>query len=165
MRWLFIGCFICMFHFAAYAQKEKNQWVISWLGMVQQNNIISSHSFIDFNSGVADTSKIIGPARFFLTIASICDSSGQLLFYSNGHTVYNRQHDTLWNGAGINPGYCTNYYAPNGGMGIPQGALVFPRPGYAGQCILYFMRAGTYWRKSDFRAGAFNTLQHYRHEP
>ncbi len=133
MRWLFKGCFICMFHFAAYAQKENNQWVISWYGP------IAYHSLVEFNSPPPDTSTLISPARFFLTIASICDSSGQLLFYSNGHTVYNRQHDTLWNGAGINPGWLTNYYTPQNGMGVPQGALVFPRPGYSGQYLLFYV--------------------------
>lgn len=137
MRWILIFCFVFCFHFTSVAQKENNQWVISWFLYLSTG--LSDHTILDFNSISPDTSKINSPARFFLTIASICDSNGELLFYSNGHTVYNRQHDTLWNGAGINPGWLTNYYSPQNGMGVPQGALILPRPGETGQYLHFYV--------------------------
>lgn len=33
--------------------------------------------------------------------SSICDSAGNLLFYTNGVTVYNRNHEVMWKGDGL----------------------------------------------------------------
>lgn len=117
----------------AFAQKENNQWIVS-------NNYPTTCSFIDFNSGLPLIDSVNTDMGFFLTNASICDTSGQLLFYTNGHVVYNRNHDSLMNTSGINPGWATTQYEPYG-MGIPQGAFIIPRPGHYGQYLLFYESA------------------------
>jgi len=124
--------FACLFY-SSFAQKENNQWIIS-------NNYPTTCSFIDFNSGLASVDSVNTDMGLFLTNASICDTSGQLLFYTNGHVVYNRNHDSLMNTSGINPGWATTYYEPYG-MGIPQGAFIIPRPGHYGQYYLFYESA------------------------
>lgn len=67
---------------------------------------------------------------FYGTNASICDSSGNLLFYTNGEQVYNRNHQKMINGNEITvlgDGY---------GYFIPQGAMALPFPGHFNQYIL-----------------------------
>jgi len=114
------------------AQKENNQWIVGDYG--------DSHNFLDFNTGSPVVDSVFSTCSFFLTNASICDSTGQLQFYTNGHVVYNRNNDSLQNTSGINPGWATTHYIPNG-MGIPQGAFIIPRPGHYGQYILFYESA------------------------
>jgi len=54
--------------------------------------------------------------------ASLCDSSGHLLFYTNGEKIYGPNHKLMSNGndIGDKDGY---------GYRAPQGALALPRPG------------------------------------
>lgn len=127
---------VCFFVFMLYSeysvgQKENNAWMIGTYGPPIK------HSFIDFNTSFPIVDSVYSTLYFFLTNASICDTSGQLLFYTNGHVIYNRNHDSLFNTSGINPGWATDYYEPYG-MGIPQGAFIIPNPGNDGQYLLFY---------------------------
>ncbi len=59
---------------------------------------------IDFNSGapVAINNSAMSTDE---GCTSICDTDGVLLFYTNGVTVYNANHQTMFNGTGLNGGY------------------------------------------------------------
>ncbi len=111
------------------AQKENNIWMMS-------NQLPNQNCGIDFNSGIADTFSLLRNMNFFLLDASICDTSGMLLFYTNGQYIANRNHDTLLNSVNFNPGWLTDYYSPYG-MGLPQGAFVIPRPDHYGQYYVF----------------------------
>lgn len=50
--------------------------------------------------------------------SSISDENGNLLFYTNGVDVYNRSHEIMVNGSGL-----------NGNASSHQGAMIVPRPG------------------------------------
>ncbi len=65
--------------------------------------------------------------------SSICDSNGDLLFYTNGVTIYNRNHQVMLNGDGL-----------LGHTSTAQSGLIVPRPGSSN---LYFV----------FTADAFET--------
>ncbi|MBK6640358.1 MAG: hypothetical protein IPG39_03565 [Bacteroidetes bacterium] len=80
-----------------------------------------------FSDNTVDTQSVSRIMSIFDTNASICDTYGNLLFYTNGLTVSNRNHDTLQNAVNFNPGYATSFYEPYG-MGISQGALIIPQP-------------------------------------
>src|SRR5688572_1232807 len=114
----------------SFGQKENYQWLVGSYGPPYK------HSILDFNSGSPVIDSLNSAMRIFLTNASICDTSGQMLFYTNGIQVFNQNHDTLLNSEGINPGWATNYYG-SFGMGIPQGAFIIPRPGNSGQYYLF----------------------------
>ena len=83
---------------------------------------------LNFSTGQADTFSLTRPLNFLWTNASICDTSGELLFYSNGITIMNRNHDTLQNAFNFNPGYFTSYYA-NDGLGLFYSSIIIPKPG------------------------------------
>lgn len=65
--------------------------------------------------------------NFEFTNASICDTSGNLLFYTNGVYVANAQDDTMLNGSGLNPSFYTTqfYYV---GLRISQADIIIPKP-------------------------------------
>lgn len=51
-------------------------------------------------------------------VATICDSTGRLLFYTDGMTVWNRNHEPMSNGTGL-----------HGHTSATQSSIVVPRPG------------------------------------
>jgi len=74
---------------------------------------------LDFTSGtaVADTS---GKMTVLQGCATMSDTAGNLLFYTDGKTAWNALHDTLFNGSGLGVGL----------YGTPlQGVLIIPQPG------------------------------------
>jgi hypothetical protein len=87
------------------AQGEANIWYFG------------KNAGLDFNSGepVALTDgQMFAPEGS----AVMSDASGQLLFYTNGVTVWNRNHETLQNGSGL-----------QGGVSSTQSSLIIPKPG------------------------------------
>ncbi|MEO6168961.1 MAG: hypothetical protein ABIO46_04325, partial [Chitinophagales bacterium] len=107
-----------------YAQNRDNIWMLAYYAGPAPYFSCG----INFNSGVADTFTVEEKKMLmYFTNASICDTLGQLLFYTNGLYIANRNHDTLFNSHLFNDGALTDFYVPEG-MGIPQGAIILPRP-------------------------------------
>ena len=61
--------------------------------------------------------------------ASICDSAGNLLFYTNGFAVMNGLHDTMLNGGGLNPAPLGSDNWSTTGMPYTQMSIIIPQPG------------------------------------
>jgi gliding motility-associated-like protein len=94
---LFIGLFFIVFQ--SYAQNENNIWI---------NNAFGS---LNFNSGSAptyDDIEVMLPPSGLSKIASVCDSTGKLLFFTNGREVYT-----------------------SSGSIMPHGIIDLPRPNYS----------------------------------
>ena len=96
--------FLCMPLFFCFAQKESAIW---YFGI---------YAGLDFNSGtpVALTDGALSTRE---GSAAISDSSGNLLFYTDGITVWNRNHQPMPNGTGLK-GHSTT----------TQSALIIPFP-------------------------------------
>ncbi len=97
-------------------QKQDNVWAF---GMNQGNGI-------DFNSGqpIFINTSITG---FGEANASICDTSGQLLFYTEGSVIWNRQHQPMDNGADLTGlPRSTDYPDLTVTSSTSQGALIVP---------------------------------------
>ncbi len=91
---------------------------------------------LDFSSGSLNITTNQRPMRLNATNGEICDSLGNLLFYSNGIYVANANDDTMMNGSGLNPGSFTNNRF-NYGLTIPQANLVIPIPENPNQYYLF----------------------------
>ncbi len=89
----------------AFAQKEANFWYYG------------QGAGIDFSSGnaVALTNGALITAE---GCATISDASGNLLFYTDGITVWDKTHFSMANGTGL-----------NGDISSSQSALIVPKPG------------------------------------
>lgn len=81
-RGFYFFCVIVFYFFPMklLAPKENNQWMIGW-------EFPTDHSFLDFNSGGPISNYQSSSLGFFLTNASICDISGQLLFYTRCNKI------------------------------------------------------------------------------
>ena len=103
---LLVGALIWGWGFgnAVFAQKEHYVWYFG------------DSAGVDFNSGspVALTNGVLNTLE---GCSSISDSAGNLLFYTDGITVYNRFHQQMPNGFGLYGGHSTT-----------QSALIIPQP-------------------------------------
>ena len=90
---------------------------------------------IDFNTGTAIPFTEVRDMPFLVTNASMCDTAGQMLFYTNGIYVANKNHDTLQNGSSFNPGYLTSTNQGDG-LSLVQGAIILPFPEHFDKYII-----------------------------
>jgi PKD repeat protein len=75
---------------------------------------------LDFNSG-SPVAISGGMTNTYEGCSSICDANGNLLFYSDGLTVWNRNHQVMPNGSGL-----------TGDFSSTQSALIVQQPGSTG---------------------------------
>ncbi len=105
---------------------------------IKENNVwaFGSGSGLDFNTSSP-------PALFQTAVtnqegyASVCDTSGQLLFYTQGREVWNRNHQMMPNGSDLFPILSTRL-APYSG---PQGALIVPVIGTTDRYYVFSLEA------------------------
>ncbi|MBK9109479.1 MAG: PKD domain-containing protein [Saprospiraceae bacterium] len=70
--------------------------------------------------------------------ASICDSAGKLVAYTNGCAIYNSNHKIVPNGDTLNPGETYNNYC-NGSNGFyPTRSLALALPGFSPDTFYFF---------------------------
>jgi gliding motility-associated-like protein len=98
---------ICSLFFSLMcsAQGEANFWYFG------------SKAGLDFNSG-SPVVRTDGQLQTFEGLASISDSAGNLLFYTDGITIYSKNHTVMLNGTGL-----------FGDPSTTQSATIVPRPG------------------------------------
>jgi len=108
-RWkycLIIIGFLILFPFSTYAQKESNIWYFG------------DYAGLDFNSG--EPVALVNSAMYQGEgCASISDSSGNILFYTNGMTVWDKNHAEMPNGFGL-----------LGHVSSSQSAVIVQKPGF-----------------------------------
>lgn len=95
-----------------FSQNEGNTWYFG------------SNAGLDFNSGIP-VSLPNGQINCNEGAATISDSSGQLLFYTDGITVWNKDHVVMPNGTGL-----------MGSSTSSQAAIIIPKPG---SCKIYYI--------------------------
>jgi len=106
--------FFLFFSFSVSAQKEANIWYFG------KDNL-----GLDFNNGdpVVLTDGKLGNTE---GSAVISDEEGNLLFYTDGETVWNKNHDTLLNGSNL-----------SGHKSAAQPALIIPQPGSSDKYYIF----------------------------
>lgn len=84
------------------AQKEDYIWIIG--DSNTPNTTSHGGIIIDFNYPSPKATYRYREVNMFVCNSSICDTSGNLLFYSNGCVIANENDEILENGDEINPG-------------------------------------------------------------
>ena len=125
LRIIFFFFFIGL-NFLCYSQKHDNVWVVG-LGFEENpNDSIWGKSLIDFSTTPPSTMYNGWEGmRFSETNASICDREGNLLFYSNGIYIADKNNDPMPGGDGLNPGEIADEFGGSGYIS-PQGAMALP---------------------------------------
>lgn len=120
MKQCLLIVFVCFSALAAQAQGQGNVWAFGYGGG------------LDFNSGSpvpiqTNMSSLEG-------CASICNKNGQLLFYTEGSTVWNRNGDTMLNGNNLT-GLPDSFITPT--ASTTQGTIIVPVPDSAGKYYIF----------------------------
>lgn len=82
---------------------------------------------LDFSSGAPVISYHLRQINYGDISVTICDSTGNFLFTTNGVYLTNSTGDTMLNGSGLSPSYYTTAVADYG-LYVPQTALAIPDP-------------------------------------
>lgn len=105
MQRIFIYCCLLLAALQGlYAQKEANIWHFG------------TNAGLDFNSG-NPTPLLDGQIATNEGVASIADADGNLLFYTEGMYVFNKNHELMQNGIGL-----------MGDTSTSQSAVIVPKP-------------------------------------
>ena len=138
---------------AAYCQKENYIWVNGHDSF--SSNPIFGGINIDFNG---DTVQAIKIDRFIDfgkgNDASICDSSGQLLFYSNGCFIANKENQLMENGDSLNSGEVYNSYCGDESLGYTSGfqsSIILPLPASDSLYYLFHKRIFLFFNPFDVK--------------
>lgn len=107
------------------AQKHDYLWLTGYSSI--PGNMEFGGSVIDFNTDPPDLYYEFREMNLQRTNASICDTAGNLLFYTNGVFIANALHEPMENGEGLNPGQYTDDFADSG-LTLEQGAIFIPYP-------------------------------------
>ena len=102
-----------------FSQYTDRSWVIG--------NSSPVYMYLKFDSAGFDSIIVNRHMWFFATNASISDSSGNLLFYTNGNYLENRNFQRLQNSTNYNPSLIND---STGGLNIDGGAIVIPYPNH-----------------------------------
>jgi Secretion system C-terminal sorting domain len=119
------------------AQKQDNVWLgglNEYPGALQNGNYM-----IRFDDSMPMVTPTNLNANFESTVTALSDSSGQLLYYTNGCSIYFAQGDTMKNGNWLNPGFIFDRTCPNTGYISPNGALFITKPGNDNFIYLFHM--------------------------
>jgi hypothetical protein len=82
MKNFFLFLLIIFISHFSFSQKRNNIWMLGGPLGSQYPKF-----GLDFNSGTVDTFSLVRDMNFYNTNAGMCDTSGQLLFYTNGNYV------------------------------------------------------------------------------
>lgn len=125
MKTLFFSFFLVSILFQSHAQDSDIRRTYTWH--------FGHGSALDFSSG---TPQYISGSEVYGNegVASISDTCGNLLFYSNGDTLWNRNNQVMPNGLGL---LGPDYY-----MSSTQSCLIVPQPG---NDSIYFVFTNDEW--------------------
>lgn len=125
MKWIYIVLFNVTLVFSIEGQKHDYQWL---LGQRSQTNIIYSGTTIDFNTAPPDIYYEFRGMTYSQANASMCNTSGNLLFYTNGIFIANALHEPMENGTALAAGPAGVLNQGLSGYILDQGVMALPWP-------------------------------------
>jgi hypothetical protein len=110
VRQLYILAIMALISHYCFSQNQANNWVFG------------DSAGLNFNTGSPDFFE--SGIRTFEACASISDSAGNLLFYTNGDNVWNKLNEVMPNGDSLEIGGISGAYPSSN----TQGVVIFPMP-------------------------------------
>jgi hypothetical protein len=107
------------------AQQHDNIWLFGYESYTNTEGW--GGSVMDFSDDTLNIYYEYRDMNLDITNASICDTAGNLLFYTNGIYIANAIHEPMENGGGLNPGEYADDHSVYGYI-LDQGAIAIPMP-------------------------------------
>lgn len=124
-RWILFFTFLILIISNSHSQKETANW---YFGV---------GAGLSFANGTA-TPIFDGKLQTIEGSASISDRNGNLLFYTDGSTVYDRSHNIMQNGTDL-----------KGNVSSTQSAIIIPNPSNPGRYYIFTVDKPDYFRVSN----------------
>lgn len=118
-----------------FGQMEDFQWIVGYNGDGTLAGV--ENSIFDFNSNELKIKKAKKGISFFESNSSVCDSTGNLLLFTNGCQVNNIQGDTIQNGDTLNTLLYKTICKTVGANTQPDGVITLPFPEHPGQYFIF----------------------------
>jgi hypothetical protein len=138
---------------AINAQKHDYVWVTGDDNETSDSITGFGGSLIDFNQVPVNTKFNKRDLNMYTCNASICDTSGKLMFYTNGCDIAGSDDEILENGGVINPGDFRTLWCITFAEGHPgrQSEIILPLPDSMGVYYLFHKRflTGTSYSPCD----------------
>ena len=115
-------------------------WMLGDYDPNTSSQVLGSYSVV-INETSIDTNTVIS-AMTMGTNASICDSLGNLILYTNGVFIANGDHQIIEGGEFIMEGYYIDS-SPVKAIWVPQGAMVIPKPNSSHNYYIYHIFVDT----------------------
>jgi len=147
MKWLFFIVLILLFFKNLKAQNHDYAWLMC------SGFSNSPTSIITFTPSPLLTDTFYRNLGMWRTNTSMSDSSGNLLFYTNGFEIYTKNHQLMQNGNGINSGWFANNWAYQGNN-ISDGAFSIPHPKQKNKYYLFHVS----YDSTGFGENLYSTL-------
>jgi len=118
------------------SQREDYHWILGYKSFAPSPDSTYGRCefiFSDTSYRIVKTHNVIN--KFDFTNASISDSTGRLLFYTNGLEVYDHYYKVMPNGDGLNPG---EFATSNEELGytLIGGAIILEYPNHPGKYFI-----------------------------
>ncbi|MBI1226319.1 MAG: T9SS type A sorting domain-containing protein [Bacteroidetes bacterium] len=124
--------FSILFALIATVALAQYKYDYTWLMGVEQDPSpdypINCMNLLGFKNGQLSIEKLSLEYPMYLANASISDENGDLLFYSNGCDIKDKNHNIMPNGSGLNPGIIADDFCPNNGYITDGGLIILPTP-------------------------------------
>ena len=126
MKYTILGFLLLSLSIGLSAQKHDYQWIMGYRSNL--SNPYYGKFKLDFNTRPLHIDTVRTNMNFDGFSVTCSDSSGNLLFYSNGIRIYNKENQLMENGDKINPG---SVWDSNQNDGYPElyGGIALPAPG------------------------------------
>ncbi len=126
MKFKVLIFFLFISMFSSHAQGEASVWYFG------------GNAGVKFNSDGSVTTLTDGQLNTYEGCATLADSGGNLLFYTDGTTVYNKNHQIMLNGVGL-----------LGDFSSTQSATIVPKPGST--TLFYIFTLDSFAGNNGFR--------------
>lgn len=133
--------------------RHENNWVFGFENL--------GGNLLNFESDSVHIEAInMTDANTYEALACMSDKEGNLLFYTNNCSVFNKNHKLMENGEGLNPGVIQTYWCSINPFANPynQSAIVIPKPGNDSNYLIFHIDSDIY--NFGGPGGSFVTPKH-----
>jgi hypothetical protein len=117
---------LLLFPLLSYGQQHDNIWLFGYNSSGFFDGV--EGVIVDFKQDSLSFNYIPLTYEIDISSSSMSDEEGNLLFYTNGCLVLNKNHEIMENGEGLNPGEVSEIKCPTGYPGGLQSSLILPMP-------------------------------------
>jgi PKD domain len=137
MKFLLLFPILSLFILNVSAQRYDNFWLFGYNSTVPDS--VWGGTNIDFTYEPPLVFQEDRDMNLDATVASLCDSLGNLLCYTNGIYIANATHEIMQNGNGLNPGPIADNHAESG-YSVVFSEFFLLAPGNPGTYYLFHLK-------------------------